>query len=192
MYKSQLLTIAVFSLFSVSCTGSNQGDEDISTLAETAQATDATADQAEEQDVGTEATDEAEILSPLAGPCVATEDCAPIGPNGDVGTVCINNQLIGGLGLDVEADIPNGYCSNMTCNSADECGDGAVQCIDLKASGENIPFNVCVKGCTEGADECFGGQQCFCDPEQGIFNTEGSVDFCSCLPDVLIELISGG
>lgn len=194
MYKLQLLIFALSTLFSASC--GTESEE--TTSPDTASSADAAliSDEATTQDPGSEDQDIEAVeedtsiaLSPLAGPCETTEDCAPIG---EIGTVCINNQLIAGLGLDVEAEIPNGYCSNMTCKASQDCGDEKVECIDLKASGENIPFNVCVQSCSEGSSECGEGQQCYCDADQGIFNTEGQADFCSCLPDLLIELIAGG
>jgi len=193
MYKPQFFAILSLTFFFLSCAGDNESSDgvDAGTSTDVVQAEDTGANTGVGADAQAEDVTLTETLSPLGGACEVNEDCAAIGPAGDKTKVCLNNQLVGGLGLDVEAEIPNGYCSDMTCNSASDCGEGEVQCIDLKASGENIPFNVCVLGCTEGAGGCFADQQCFCDPDQEIFNTEGAADFCSCLPDALIELIAG-
>ena len=123
----------------------------------------------------------------LGDPCASDDECASLSGY----PTCITTTLIKTLGLSDNAEVPGGYCSDMTCEASSECGDEGVQCVDLGASEVTDLFNICLKGCDAGDEAACGeGQQCYCDEDGGIFNTEGETDFCTCMPDAIIDLLT--
>ncbi len=124
-------------------------------------------------------------LASLGDPCQADEDCET--PSGFA--TCITTKLIQTLGLDVEAEVPSGYCSDMTCKASTDCGEENVQCVDLAKSDVIDLFNICLLGCAEGdSSGCGTDSQCYCDDT--IYNTEGANDFCTCIPEAIIQLLT--
>jgi len=121
----------------------------------------------------------------LGDPCAADDDCGSFSGY----PTCITTTLIKTLGLSDSAEVPGGYCSDMTCEASSECGEGQVQCVDLGASEVTDLFNICLKGCDEGG-LCGEGQQCYCDEDGGILNTEGEAAFCTCMPEAIIDLLT--
>jgi len=185
------MLMAMGVLFGAGCGASEEGNEPTEgTVPDSSEPV----EQTEEPSTGegeSEETDEEEVqeqdldVGGLGDPCVEDDDC---GSSSGYPT-CITTTLIKALGLSDSAEVPGGYCSDMTCEASSECGEGEVQCVDLGASEVTDLFNICLKGCDEGG-LCGEGQQCYCDEDGGIFNTEGEVEFCTCMPDAIIDLLT--
>ena len=132
-----------------------------------------------------EAESDEPVGAPLGSVCEEDSDCQT--PSGY--PTCITTTLIKTLGLSDTAEVPSGYCSDMTCDASADCGEENVQCVDLDASGVTDLFNICLKGC-EAGEACGEDQECYCDADQGILNTEGDSDFCTCMPGANIQLLT--
>ena len=126
---------------------------------------------------------------PVGAECTSELDCTS--------NFCLDSEFARAL-VDPEdaenIDIPGGYCAALNCQDNASCGDEAARCVDLEASGINdIPFDACLQSCDPEAAEtgCRADHECYCDPDDIITDAEGNNGLCLCLPDLLIELLSG-
>jgi len=121
----------------------------------------------------------------IGGPCVDPTDCQS--------GFCLDSTFARSVAMDEDVEIPGGYCADLTCMASDYCGAESA-CIDLRASGVDIPFKACLRTCAgpEGpVDQCRADQECFCDAEGDVTDVEGNRGLCLCLPGVLAELLAG-
>ena len=182
--------VLMLGILLMGCGGDNEEGENASTDAtavETGAGEEGEEPSETENSEGSEEEEEATEVEKgsLGDSCASDDECAS--PSGY--PTCITTTLIKTLGLSDSAEVPDGYCSDMTCGASSECGEGAVQCVDLGASEVTDLFNICLKGCEAGG-ACGEGQQCYCDEDGGIFNTEGDTDFCTCMPEAIIDLLT--
>ena len=123
-------------------------------------------------------------LAPIGGECVSELDCAS--------NFCLDSAFAQSVAQDPTVEVPGGSCTDLSCQTTPDCHEADASCIDLKASGLDIPFKACFKDCDPAvADVCRADQTCYCDPEGDITDAEGNRDHCLCLPQVLISLLGG-
>ena len=116
----------------------------------------------------------------IGGPCVDPTDCQS--------GFCLDSTFARSVAMDEDVEIPGGYCADLTCMASDYCGVESA-CIDLRASGVDIPFKACLRTCA--GPESRADQECFCDAEGDVTDVEGNRGLCLCLPGVLAELLAG-
>ena len=187
-----MIGLMLLSMFTTGCDESSSEDaesaqDSIATEAEVSEEENSVEEQTVEESAEENGT-EAEVEPNLGAKCEVNEDC--VSPSGY--PTCITTQLIKSLGLSDTAEVPEGYCSDMTCEASSDCGDSGVLCIDLSedTTGVTDMFNICLVECEADSSTCGDGSQCYCDADQGIFTTEGETEFCTCMPEAIITLLT--
>lgn len=120
----------------------------------------------------------------VGGECVNPEDCAT--------GFCLDSAFAQSVAMDPTVEVPGGYCTDLSCQTTPDCHQDDASCIDLRATGLDIPFKACFQTCDPEAmpSTCRADHACYCDPEGDITDTEMNRGLCLCLPEVLIDLIS--
>jgi hypothetical protein len=120
----------------------------------------------------------------VGGECVNPEDCAT--------GFCLDSNFAQSVAMDPTVEVPGGYCTDLSCQASPDCHQDDASCIDLRATGLDIPFKACFQTCDPEAmpSTCRADHACYCDPEGDITDTEMNRGLCLCLPEVLIDLIS--
>jgi hypothetical protein len=127
---------------------------------------------------------EARTGARVGGECVNPEDCAT--------GFCLDSNFAQSVAMDPTVEVPGGYCTDLSCQATPDCRQDDASCIDLRATGLDIPFKACFQTCDPEAmpSVCRADHACYCDPEGDITDTEMNRGLCLCLPEVLIDLIS--
>ncbi len=122
----------------------------------------------------------------VGGECAVSEDCAS--------GFCLDSAFAQSVAMDPTVEVPGGYCTDLSCQATPDCRQDDASCIDLRASGLDIPFKACFQTCDPTAEPgpCRPDHSCYCDPEGDITDVEMNRGLCLCLPEVLISLLSEG
>jgi len=122
----------------------------------------------------------------IGGECAVSEDCTS--------GFCLDSAFAQSVAMDPTVEVPGGYCTDLSCQVTPDCDQDDASCIDLRASGLDIPFKACFQTCDPEAapSPCRTDHSCYCDPEGDITDVEMNRGLCLCLPEVLISLLSEG
>lgn len=122
----------------------------------------------------------------IGGECGVSEDCAS--------GFCLDSAFAQSVAMDPTVEVPGGYCTDLSCQATPDCRQEDASCVDLRASGLDIPFKACFQTCDPEAapSPCRPDHSCYCDPEGDITDVEMNRGLCLCLPEVLISLLSEG